>query len=433
MMERSSIVYQTFVRILREELIPAMGCTEPIAIAYAAAKAREVLGVMPDKMRIGVSDNIIKNVKSVIVPNTNGLKGIDAAAVAGIVGGRSDKLLQVISEVSSSDKEKMKQYLDTLPIDIYSIDNGIIFDIIIDCYHGEDYARVRICQYHTNIVLIEHNGTVLYESDVSSCEEIKPQGEMGLADKSLLTIKDIIEFADTCDINDVKEVLDTQIDYNRKISNEGLNGDYGANIGSTYLKFYGNDVRNRAIAKAAAGSDARMSGCELPVVINSGSGNQGITASVPLAVYAKEYSINEDKLLRSLILSNLIILEEKKDIGRLSAFCGAISAAVGAVSGICYMLGGTLEEINHTIVNSLAISSGIICDGAKASCAAKIALSLEAAFMGYEMYNNHQEFKAGDGIILKGVDNTIRNVGRLASKGMVETDKEIISMMIENC
>lgn len=430
MMERSSIVYQTFVRILREELIPAMGCTEPIAIAYAAAKAREVLGVMPDKMRIGVSDNIIKNVKSVIVPNTNGLKGIDAAAVAGIVGGRSDKLLQVISEVSSSDKEKMKQYLDTLPIDIYSIDNGIIFDIIIDCYHGEDYARVRICQYHTNIVLIEHNGTVLYESDVSRCEEIKPQGEMGLADKSLLTIKDIIDFADTCDINDVKEVLDTQIDYNRKISNEGLNGDYGANIGSTYLKFYGNDVRNRAIAKAAAGSDARMSGCELPVVINSGSGNQGITVSVPVIEYANELNVSNDTLYRALVVSNLIAVHEKTGIGRLSAYCGAVSAGCAAGCGIAYLNGGKYEAISHTLVNALAIVSGIICDGAKPSCAAKIATSVEAGILGYHMYMNHQEFKGGDGIVTKGVEATIKNIGRLGRDGMRQTDKEIVKIMM---
>lgn len=429
-MDRNDLCYRTYVQILKEELIPAMGCTEPIAIAYAAAKAKEVLGCMPTQVIIEVSDNIIKNVKSVIVPNTDGLKGIDAAAIAGIVGGKSEKMLQVISDVSDEQKHLMKQYLTTLPISIKPIDHGIIFDIILTLIADDQYAKVRICQYHTNIVHIEHNGQVLHQCDVSNCVEVKPEGEMGLANKALLTIKNIIEFADTCDINDVKPILDTQIVYNRAISNEGLKGNYGANIGSTYLKYYGNDVRNRAIAKAAAGSDARMSGCELPVVINSGSGNQGITVSIPVLEYADELNVDQEMVYRALVVSNLIAVHEKTGIGRLSAYCGAVSAGCAAGCGIAYLHGGKYDAISHTLVNALAIVSGIICDGAKASCAAKIATSVEAGILGYHMYMNHQEFKDGDGIVTKGVEATIKNVGRLGREGMRQTDKEIVKIMM---
>ena len=436
-MERTSKTYQAYVQILKEELIPAMGCTEPIAIAYAAAKAREVLGCQPDKVEIGVSNNIIKNVKSVIVPNTDGMKGIEAAAAAGIVGGRADKALEVIADVTDEQKAGMRAFLQNTPVRVEAVDNGQIFDIIIRLYAGASSALVRIAQYHTNIVRIEKDGGLLLDKPVeetaSACGHEGPApSESGLTDKSLLTIADILDFADSCDLADIRPVLDTQIAYNTQISEEGLLGDYGANIGSTMLKFYGDDVRNRAIAKAAAGSDARMSGCELPVVINSGSGNQGITVSVPVIEYAKALAVPKDRLYRALAVSNLIAIHEKSGIGRLSAYCGAVSAGCAAGCGIAYLQGADYEAIAHTLVNSLAIVSGIICDGAKPSCAAKIASSVEAGIMGYHMYLNGQQFRAGDGIVTKGVENTIRNVGQLGREGMRETDKEIVRIMMQD-
>ena len=441
-MERTSKTYQAYVQILKEELIPAMGCTEPIAIAYAAAKAREVLGCQPDKVEIGVSNNIIKNVKSVIVPNTDGMKGIEAAAAAGIVGGRADKALEVIADVTDEQKAGMRAFLQNTPVRVEAVDNGQIFDIIIRLYAGASSALVRIAQYHTNIVRIEKDGGLLLDKPVeetaSACGHEGPApSESGLTDKSLLTIADILDFADSCDLADIRPVLDTQIAYNTQISEEGLLGDYGANIGSTMLKFYGDDVRNRAIAKAAiakaaAGSDARMSGCELPVVINSGSGNQGITVSVPVIEYAKALAVPKERLYRALAVSNLIAIHEKSGIGRLSAYCGAVSAGCAAGCGIAYLQGADYEAIAHTLVNSLAIVSGIICDGAKPSCAAKIASSVEAGIMGYHMYLNGQQFRAGDGIVTKGVENTIRNVGQLGREGMRETDKEIVRIMMQD-
>ena len=436
-MDKTSALYQTYLQILNEELIPAMGCTEPIAIAYAAAKAREVLGQLPGSVWLGVSNNIIKNVKSVIVPNTGGMKGIEAAAAAGIVAGQAGKALEVISEVTEAQKAEMRRFLADTPIRVEAVDNGQIFDIIVRLAAGEHTASVRIAQYHTNIVHVEKDGQVLLdvpvEANAAACgHEGNAPTEDGLAGRDLLTIADILDFADTCDLADIRPVLDTQIQYNTLISEEGLLGDYGANIGSTMLKFYGDDVRNRAIAKAAAGSDARMSGCELPVVINSGSGNQGITVSVPVIEYAKALAVPKDRLYRALAVSNLIAIHEKSGIGRLSAYCGAVSAGCAAGCGIAYLQGADYEAIAHTLVNSLAIVSGIICDGAKPSCAAKIASSVEAGIMGYHMYLNGQQFRAGDGIVTKGVENTIRNVSQLGREGMRETDKEIVKIMMQD-
>ena len=435
-MDKTSALYQTYLQILNEELIPAMGCTEPIAIAYAAAKAREVLGQLPGSVWLGVSNNIIKNVKSVIVPNTGGMKGIEAAASAGIVAGQAGKALEVISEVTEAQKAEMRRFLADTPIRVEAVDNGQIFDIIVRLAAGEHTASVRIAQYHTNIVHVEKDGQILLdvpvEANAAACgHEGNAPTEDGLAGRDLLTIADILDFADTCDLADIRPVLDTQIQYNTQISEEGLLGDYGANIGSTMLKFYGGDVRNRAIAKAAAGSDARMSGCELPVVINSGSGNQGITVSVPVIEYAKALAVPKERLYRALAVSNLIAIHEKSGIGRLSAYCGAVSAGCAAGCGIAYLQGADYEAIAHTLVNSLAIVSGIICDGAKPSCAAKIASSVEAGIMGYHMYLNGQQFRAGDGIVTKGVENTIRNVSQLGREGMRETDKEIVKIMMQ--
>lgn len=431
-MNPNSEIYRAYVQTLKEELIPAMGCTEPIAIAYAAAKAREVLGCAPDMVKIGVSNNIIKNVKSVIVPNTGGMKGIEAAAVAGIVAGQADKTLEVISQVSTEQKQAMRAFLNTVPVAVEAIDNGIVFDLIVALYRGTQSAMVRITHYHTNIVSIKKNGEVILERTEEkggACGGENP-AETGLTDRSLLNVADIYDFANTCDLADIRPVLDTQIRYNTAISEEGLRGDYGANVGSTMLKFYGSEVRNRAIAKAAAGSDARMSGCELPVVINSGSGNQGITVSVPVIEYARELGASEEMLCRALALANLIAIHEKTGIGRLSAYCGAVSAGCAAGCGIAYLQGADCKAISHTLVNSLAIVSGIICDGAKPSCAAKIASSVQAGILGYHMYLNGQQFRSGDGIVTKGVEATIRNVGRLGRDGMRETDKEIVKIML---
>lgn len=423
-MQKTDEKYQAYVRILKEELVPAMGCTEPIALAYAAAKAREVLGELPDRVDIGASGSIIKNVKSVIVPNTNHLKGIPAAAAAGIVAGKPEKELEVISEVTEEQTGQIAEFLREVPISVEHIDLGITFDIIVTVSKGKDYATVRIANYHTNIVLIEKNQEKLLEIPVEG------ESEEGLTDRSLLDVEDIWEFIQTVDVEDVREVLDRQIQYNTAIAKEGLRGSYGANIGSVLLDTYGDDVRTRAKAMAAAGSDARMNGCELPVVINAGSGNQGMTCSLPVLEYAKELKAGEEKTYRALALSNLIAIHQKTGIGRLSAYCGAVSAGAAAGAGIAYLCGGGYEEVVHTVVNALAIVSGMVCDGAKASCAAKIAASVDAGILGYNMYLRGQQFYAGDGIVTKGVEATIHNIGRLGKEGMKETNEEIIKMMI---
>ena len=423
-MEKRNAKYTAYVQTLKEELVPAMGCTEPIALAYGAARAREVLGEMPDRVVVGASGSIIKNVKSVIVPNTDHLKGIPAAAAAGIVAGDADKELEVIASVSSEQTAQMKEFMEQVPITVEHIDNGITFDIVITLYKGVSYARVRIANYHTNIVLVEKNGEILEKKPVAG------ESEDGLTDRSLLNMRDILDFARTVDIEDVREVLERQIDYNWAIAEEGIRGNYGANIGSVLLDMEGESVRVRAKAMAAAGSDARMNGCELPVIINSGSGNQGITASVPVIVYAKDMKVSHETLLRALTLSNLTAIHQKTAIVRLSAYCGAVSAGAGAGAGIAYLHGGDYKEIVHTVVNALAIVSGIVCDGAKASCAAKIASAVDAGILGYQMYIRGQQFYGGDGIVTKGVEETLKNVGRLGKEGMKATNEEIIRIMI---
>ncbi len=422
-MEKSNIKYQAYIDILKEELVPAMGCTEPIALAYAAATARSVLGEIPEKVLIEASGSIIKNVKSVIVPNTNHLKGIPAAAAAGIIAGKPERELEVIAEVTEEQIAQMKEFMEKADIQVEHIDNGITFDIIVTLRKGEDYAKVRIANYHTNIVLIEKNGEVQKEI------EVEGESEEGLTDRSLLNMKDIYDFAETVDIADVKEVLGRQIEYNMAIAEEGIKGDYGANIGSVLLDIGGDSLPVRAKAMAAAGSDARMNGCELPVIINSGSGNQGMTASIPVVTYAKEMGVSEEKMYRALALSNLTTIHQKTPIGRLSAYCGAVSAGAGAGAGIAYLHDGGYEAVVHTVVNAVAIVSGIVCDGAKASCAAKIASAVEAGIFGYQMYTHGQEFVGGDGIVTKGVEATLKNVGRLGKQGMKETNEEIIRIM----
>ncbi len=423
-MKKNDIKYQAYIQILKEELIPAMGCTEPIALAYAAAKAREVLGCIPEKVHIGASGSIIKNVKSVIVPNTNQLRGIPAAATAGIIAGKSERELEVISEVTSEQIDEMRKFLENTEITVDHIDNRVIFDIIVDLWKDNDHAQVRIAIYHTNIVHIEKNGEILLELPVEE------NSEEGMTDRSLLDVESIWDFINTVEIADVQEMLDRQISCNTAIAEEGLKNSYGANIGKVLLKTYGNDVRIRAKAMAAAGSDARMNGCELPVIINAGSGNQGMTCSLPVLEYAKEYNSSKEQLYRALALSNLIAIHQKTGIGRLSAYCGAVTAGAAAGAGIAYLCGGGYKEVVHTVVNALAIVSGMVCDGAKASCAAKIAASVDAGILGYHMYLEGQQFYAGDGIITKGIEATISNVGRLGKDGMKGTNEEVIKMMI---
>lgn len=417
--------YKNYIKILKEELIPAMGCTEPIAIAYASAQARDVLGEMPDRVLIEVSENIIKNVKSVVVPGTGNLKGIESSAAAGIVFGNADKELEVISIVSDEDRLNLKEFLKNKEIKVKNLGGDIIFDIIVTLFKDDRKALVRISHFHTNIVLIEKNGSVIYENQ--GCDEIVPVLD---TDRSFMNVSDIIEFAESVELDDVKELLLRQIEYNTAIAKEGLNGEWGANVGSVLLSVWGDDIKIRAKAFAAAGSDARMSGCELPVIIVSGSGNQGITSSIPVIEYSKELGSGEDKLLRALIISNLVTIHQKTGIGRLSAYCGAVSAGVGAGAGITWLHGGKFEEVAHTIVNALAIVSGIICDGAKPSCSAKIAAAVDAGILGFSMYQKGQQFYGGDGIVVKGVENTISNIGRLGRDGMKETDKEIIRIML---
>ena len=425
-MKKGDQLYNQYLAILREELRPAMGCTEPIAMAYAAAKARQTLGAIPDKIRLWVSGNIIKNVKSVVVPNTGGLHGMAAALCAGIIGGDADKELQVIAEVPEEKHAEIKAYMETVDLEIQPAYSDLVFDIDLFVYHGEDMVRLRIANHHTNIVLIQKNNETILELPVSE------SSEENLTDKSCLTIEKIVEFADCLDVEDVRDTVGVQIEKNMEIAAEGLKHNWGANIGSVILRRQVGGVEKIAAAWAAAGSDARMSGCEKPVIICSGSGNQGITASVPVAVFARETCKSEEELLRAVALSDLVTIHQKAGIGRLSAYCGAISAGCGAGAGIAYLQGGKADAVAHTVVNAIAILSGTICDGAKPSCAAKIAAAVDAGILGYNMYLEGQQFYGGDGIVTKGVDNTVRNVGILAREGMRQTDRTILEIMLAN-
>lgn len=421
-MNKEDSLYSIYVQILKEELVMAMGCTEPIAISYACAKATQVLDHLPDRIVVKASGSIIKNVKSVIVPHTNGLKGIEVAAAAGALYGDADAKLEVLSRATREQIEELPEYVQNTNITVQHIEQGHVFDLEIHVYYEQEHASVRIVDTHTNIVQIEKNWQVIFEDKTTSLE-LK-------ADHSALIMKQIWDFSQTVDIDDVKEILDRQITCNMAIANEGIHNSYGANIGHVILNMDSDCVKTRAKAYAAAGSDARMNGCELPVVINSGSGNQGITCCVPVVVYAKELDCTQEQLYRALVLSNLTAIYIKTGIGTLSAFCGAVSAGAAAGAGIAYLHNGTYKEIQHTIVNALAILSGTICDGAKASCAAKIASSVDAGIVGYYMYKNKQQFYAGDGIVAHSVDETIQNIGTLGSQGMLQTNDKIIEMMI---
>ncbi|MEQ2455892.1 serine dehydratase subunit alpha family protein [Flavonifractor hominis] len=424
-MERSDKRYQAYVDILQEELIPAMGCTEPIALAYAAATARDVLGALPERVRIQASSSFIKNVKSVIVPNTGHLKGMPAAAAAGIVAGVAERKLEVISQVTPEQQEQMRTFLEQTEFELEMLDTDHAFELLVTLYRGEDSVRVHILDHHTNLVGIEKNGQVLLEQQNGETEE---QG--AATDHSLLNMEDIYDFITTMDTKDVQTILDRQIAYNTAIADEGLRGDYGANVGKVLLDAYGSDVKNRAKARAAAASDARMSGCELPVVINSGSGNQGITCSVPVIEYAEERNVPRDKLYRALALSNLTAIHLKTGIGTLSAYCGAVSAGAAAGAGIAYLTEDSFDVVKHTVVNALAVVSGILCDGAKPSCAAKIAAAIDGALLGLDLYRRGQQFYNGDGIVMRNIEETVRGVGIIGKYGMRSTNEEIIHLML---
>ena len=417
--------YDSYVEILKEELIPAMGCTEPIAIALAAAKARDALGRIPERCQAEVSGNIIKNVKAVTVPNTGGLKGIEASVAAGAVAGRSDLELEVLSQVTPQEIEAMREFLETREIKVIPATGDRVFYIKVTVWAEGHSACCEIVDYHTNLILIQRDEEVLFHAEPT--EGGKPEQ----TDRSVLNVEEIVRFADCLDVADVEEVLSRQIAYNSAISAEGMTGKWGAAIGKTLRNLYGDDVAVRAKAAAAAGSDARMSGCEMPVVIVSGSGNQGMTTSLPVIEYARDMGASDEELYRALAVANLVTIHQKTGIGRLSAFCGAVSAGCGAAAGIAYLRGGRFDIIAHTIANTLAICSGMICDGAKPSCAAKIASAVDAGLMGYNMYlNGGHQFVDGEGIIQKGVENTIVNVGRLARQGMRRTDEEILDIMV---
>ena len=425
----SSEICSTYESILIEELKLAMGCTEPIAIAFASAILKNALGGEPQEIRIGLSGNIIKNVKSVIVPSTDGMHGIESAVAAGVVSGAYEKKLELLSVLSRDDTPKIERYKSECKMHIDELNSPCTFDLFLEGRCNERSAKVRICENHTNIILVECNGedvTYKYTEKIPSGEKLAK----GSADRSLLNVKDIVSFAEEADVLRIKPYLLRQIEMNRAIAEEGLKNDYGASIGKLLYRNGKTDIFGKLKAYAAAGSDARMSGCELPVCILSGSGNQGITASVPVIVYAREIGADEDSLLRALIVSDLVTVHQKTGIGVLSAYCGAISAGCGAGAGICFLRGGRYREIAHTLVNAVAILSGTICDGAKASCAAKIAMAVEAGLIGCEMTFSDRQFYGGDGIVTKGVENTIRNIGMLARDGMSATDKEIIKIML---
>lgn len=426
----SNNVIKNYEDILIEELQIAMGCTEPIAIAYASAIARDALECVPERITIRLSGNIIKNVKSVIVPSTAGMHGIESAVAAGVISNRYDLKLELLSILTEADVNTISNFKENCEIILEELESPCNFDLFIKAEALGHKSKVRISNYHTNIVLVECDGEDLTAHYRNESEEIGKS--LKNADRGLLNVQDIVEFAETVDLTRIKPYLLQQISMNMAIAKEGLTNDYGATIGKILYQDGNASLKDKIKAYAAAGSDARMSGCELPVCIISGSGNQGITASVPVVVYSLENDIDEESMLRALLVSDLVTIHQKTGIGTLSAYCGAISAGVGAGAGICYLKGGRFREIAHTLVNAVAILSGTICDGAKASCAAKIAMAVEAGLMGCDMSFANKQFYGGDGIVKKGVENTIRNVGILAREGMSGTDKEIIKIMLEN-
>ena len=417
-------LYNNYIDILKEELVPALGCTEPIAIAYAGAKIRDIVGEIPDSIVVKCSGNIIKNVKGVTVPNSNGLKGIDIAAVLGLIGGDSSRNLEVLSTVKQEDIDKTKELVKSGFCTCDLIEGSENLHIIIEAIYKNTYSSVEIKNAHTNITKIIKDGKEIFTSDNASSDK-------ELADRESLKIKEILNFANEVNIEDVREIISRQIEMNTAISEEGIKNEYGSSIGRTLLKYYGDDVRNKAKAYASAGSDARMGGCPMPVVTNSGSGNQGITVSIPVIEYAKYMNASEEKLYRALVLSNLIAILQKKHIGKLSAFCGVVCAATGAASGIAYLHDADYNIISDTITNALCTIGGMVCDGAKASCASKISEAVDCGILAYNLAKDGKVFKSGDGLVKDDIEATIDSIGRMAKEGMKGTDIEILNIMID--
>ncbi len=414
-----------YCEILNEELQTALGCTEPIAIAYAAAYARALLGRMPERCRVLCSGNIIKNVKAVTVPQTGGQKGIEAAALAGLVGGDADLKLEVLTNLTDLHRSELARLMGTGLVQVDILKSEHTLHIIAELAAGEDNVSVEIIDSHTGLGRVVKNGELLHQRESGPAS-----GEDGRY--ALLNLRSILSFAGEADIDPVKDALSRQLEYNLRISGEGLKGGWGASVGKTVLESGGNSPRTRAVASAAAGSDARMNGCVLPVVINSGSGNQGITVSVPVAVYAMDKGVSEDKLLRALCVSNLTAIWQKSMIGKLSAFCGAVSAATGAAAGIAWLDGADYDTVAQTVTNSVANVGGMVCDGAKSSCAGKITTALDSALLGYDLARHDLGFKSGEGIVKDSVDKTVQCVGQMAREGMRSTDEEILRLMIRN-
>jgi len=423
----NELTYENYINILREELIPALGCTEPIAIAYASAKAREILGKMPEEIIAECSRNIIKNVKGVIVPTTGDMRGIDTCAVLGALAGRPEKKLEVLTDVRPEDIDRTRELLGTDICKVKMLSEGGNLHIRLSVRYGTDTALVEILDSHTNIVRMERNGETLF--DAAKAEQETPEDPQ--TDRDCLNIRDIYDFANTVNIEDIRSIIDPQIEYNTKIAEEGLHHKYGANVGEMLLKHFGEDVKVMAKAYPAAGSDARMSGCVMPVVINSGSGNQGMTVSLPVIVFARSLKVSEEKLYRALVFSNLTAIRQKTIIGKLSAYCGVVSAACGSGAGISYLHDAPLDVISKTITNTLANVSGIICDGAKPSCAAKVASAVDAAIMAHYMAMDNKTFGAGEGLVKEDIEKTIKSFGLMGRDGMKETDRKILDLMID--
>lgn len=425
-MNRSKI--EVLTSILRSELIPALGCTEPIAVALASAKAKEVLGEDVRHINVRCSTNIIKNARSVFVPRTNGLKGIEAAALIGIFGGDASLGLEVLNNVTDEDITEVNRLVDSGICDVYQLDTPHKLDIVVELDGINDHtATVRVTDDHTNLTQILKDNEVLLSKEITSLDEADSTQTM-----NDISFFDIYEYAMQVDLNAVADVIGRQIEFNTKISNEGLENNYGINVGSSVLEFSGNSVETRAIAKAAAGSDARMGGCELPVIINSGSGNQGLTVSLPIVEFARFMETSQETLYRALILSNLIAIYQRTKIGRLSALCGVVNAAAGVSAGLTLLYGGSEEQIYHAIEYVLGTMSGLICDGAKASCASKIAACVQCALLGSKLSLNNHHFMPGDGIIKNSIADTIDGVTKIGKEGMRGTDEIIVKLMLDD-
>lgn len=422
-MSLSQNVIDNYTEILESEMKAAMGCTEPIAIAYCSAVAIKALGKKADRYEVGCSGNIIKNTLAVTVPQTGGQRGLEVAVLAGGIGGNADKELEVLSDITASQIQEIKEAVGKKIVKVSLLDTTHQLHIIVDAYSGTDHAKACLADTHTGIYHIEKNGNVLFNEELGESDKQE-------IDYSKLNIRDILLYANEVELTPIRPLFEREITYNTAISDEGLKNDWGAGVGKT-IKANAADERSMLIARAAAGSDARMNGCALPVVINSGSGNQGITVSLPVIQYAKNRKINEDTMIRALIVSNLVAIRQKRDIGRLSAFCGAVSAATGSACGIAYLDHQPYSVIAQTIENSIVTVGGMVCDGAKSSCASKIATALSCALLGYDMAKVNLGFKSGEGIVKDNVEDTITAVGEMAAIGMSSTDKEVLKIMLK--